>query len=494
MKKIILALATLCIAAAGCTRSVEPYTADWESLETHNRIPEWFKDARLGIYYHLGPYSVPAFMGEWYARWMHVESTEHWGRGCYQHHAETYGEDFGYHEFIPMFKCEKFDPDEWADLFIKSGARFAGPMAQHHDGFAMWDSEINMWNAKDMGPERDIMGDMITALKKRGLPTIATLHHAFNLQRAYKVDTVNWKALGSYFPYIEGKYTTTTDPELKYLYGTIPEDEFNERWLEQCREVIEGYSPDLVWFDSDLDKMPKEYLQRMCAMHFNNGLKNDREVAVICKQKDLPENIRILDIEQGGKSEMSDDYWLTDLTISLSSGWCHVNGQTYKSVEMLVRNMIDVWSKRGVVLLNVSPRADGVIIDEQREKLAGIGEWLERHGEAVYGTRAYEIFGYGDATIEDGHFGGQSATIEYSESDVRFTRSKDGKSVYIFTLGMPKANALREFHAIDGQVKNVSIVGSKSKLKWSQSGDKLSITTPAASEMNEIATVFKVEL
>lgn len=135
-----------------------------------------------------------------------------------------------------------------------------------------------------------------------------------------------------------------------------------------------------------------------------------------------------------------------------------------------------------------------MIIDEQREKLAGIGEWLERHGEAVYGTRAYEIFGYGDATIEDGHFGGQSATIEYSESDVRFTRSKDGKSVYIFTLGMPKANALREFHAIDGQVKNVSIVGSKSKLKWSQSGDKLSITTPAASEMNEIATVFKVEL
>ena len=186
---------------------------------------------------------------------------------------------------------------------------------------------------------------------------------------------------------------------------------------------------------------------------------------------------------------MSEDYWLTDLTISLSSGWCHVNGQTYKSVEMLVRNMIDVWSKRGVVLLNVSPRADGVIIQEQRDRLAGIGEWLERHGEAVYGTRAYSIFGYGDAAIEEGHFGGQSATIEYAASDVRFTRSKDGKTLYVFTLGMPKANSELLLHDISmgsgSKVKKVSVVGSKKKLKWTYSGDKLTLNTPDASAMND---------
>ncbi|MFI3270024.1 MAG: alpha-L-fucosidase [Rikenellaceae bacterium] len=500
MKRLItLALALVSLVAVEAKDNNQPthYEPTWESLEKHERIPEWFKDAKLGIYYHLGPYSVPAFMGEWYARWMHVESKEHWGAGCYQHHAKTYGEDFGYHEFIPMLKCEKFDPDEWADLFIKTGARFAGPMAQHHDGFAMWASKINMWNAKEMGPKRDIMGDMIAALKKRHIYTIATLHHAFNLQRSKELDTVKWKARGSYFPHIKGKYTSSDDPKLKYLYGNIPEAEFNDRWLEQCREVIEGYSPDLVWFDSDLDQVPLKYRQRMTAMLFNNGLKDGRDVAVITKQKDLPENIRILDIEQGGKEGMSEDYWLTDLTISSSSGWCYVNGQEYKSVEMLVRNMIDVWSKRGVVLLNVSPRADGVIIDAQRERLAGIGEWLEKYGEAVYDTRAHSTFGYGDAAHQAGHFGGQSATMEYTESDVRFTKSKDGKALYIFTLGMPKSGSKVEFANVTlgdkSAVKRVSLLGSKAKLKWSHSGDKLSFVAPNSSEMNAVATVFKVE-
>ncbi len=471
---------TLAVAAISCltmsqAKPQEPkvkyYEPTWESLEKHERIPEWFKDSKLGIYYHLGPYSVPAFMGEWYARWMHVADMPkgRWGAECRPHHVETYGKDFDYHDFIPMFKCEKFDPEEWAELFIKTGARFAGPMAQHHDGFAMWDSKINMWNAKDMGPKRDIMGDMLASLKKRDIPTIATLHHAFNLQRTKVLDTVKWKSKGSYYPHVKGLATSSGDPKLKYLYGNIPEAEFNDRWLEQCREVIEDYNPDLLWFDSDLDQMPVKTRQKMTAMMFNNGVKNGRDVAVITKQKDLPENIRILDIEQGGKEGMSEDYWLTDITVSLSSGWCYVNDQTYKPVEMLVRNMIDVWSKRGVVLLNISPRADGVIIDEQRERMLAIGEWLKIYGEAVYGTRAYEIFGYGDAEHQAGHFGGQSATMEYTASDVRFTRSKDGKSLYIFTLGMPEASSKITFHDIttpEGtKIQSVTEVGSKAKMK-----------------------------
>ena len=187
---------------------------------------------------------------------------------------------------------------------------------------------------------------------------------------------------------------------------------------------------------------------------------------------------------------------MTDLTISLKGGWCYVNDQEYKTVNMLVRNMIDVWSKRGIVFLNVSPRADGIINEEQRERLAGIGEWLKRHGEAVYGTRAHTTYGYGDAAHIKGSHGGQSAKMEYTNKDVRFTRSKDGKTLYIFTLGMPKANSQLQFRSvtnINTKIKRVSVVGSKSKVKWSYSGDKLTLKTPAAKEMDSVATVFKVE-
>ena len=163
----------------------ERYEASWESLSKHNEAPEWFKDAKLGIYFHWGVYSVPAFGSEWYPRNMYRPS-----RKEFKHHLETYGRqsEFGYHDFVPMFKAENFDAEEWVDLFQKAGARFAGPVAEHHDGFSMWDSKVNPWNAKNMGPKRDITGELAKAIRKRGMKLITTFHHARLLQRGTNLD------------------------------------------------------------------------------------------------------------------------------------------------------------------------------------------------------------------------------------------------------------------------------------------------------------------
>ncbi len=201
----------------------------------------------------------------------------------------------------------------------------------------------------------------------------------------------------------------------------------------------------------------------------------------------------ILDIEQGGKKDISDDYWLTDITLSNDS-WCYINGQTYKEPSLVIRNMIDVWSKKGIVLLNISPMANGVINTEQRFILATIGKWINKHKEAVYETRPYSVYGYGEAAIEDGHFGGQSATIKYSKSDIRFTVSKDNKYLYVYSLGLPNPNAALEIRTdMDRKIKRVSVVGSDAELRWSMNGNKLTLQTPSASDMDELATVFRIE-
>jgi alpha-L-fucosidase len=476
------------------------FKEDWVSLATNEREPEWFKDAKFGIYFHWGVYSVPAYDNEWYPRWMYVPGRKDWGGTVFAHHEKTYGplSKFNYHDFIPMFTAEHFSAQEWADLFKKSGAKFAGLVAQHHDGFAMWNSNINPWNAKAMGPKKDILGELYGELKKNNLKTIATFHHERLLQR-YATDTAKWAkntpdpGWDSHFPYHPEYITSTTDPKLRLLYGNMPEAEFYDYWLNQVNEVVDNYSPDIIWFDSWLDIIPENYRQKMVAHHFNTAVSRGQKPVVAYKQEDLPANVGMLDIEQGGKKELSPDYWMTDITISYGS-WCYTNGQTYKTPDLVIRNMIDVWSKKGIVLLNISPKADGTIPKEQRDVLLATGDWIEKHKEAVYETRNYSIYGYGKAKIDDGEFGGQSATIQYSENDIRFMTSKDNKILYIFALGMPATNSTLEIKNIPStSINKVSLVGSEVKLRFSLSNDILTIETPDASQMDKIATVFKVE-
>ena len=476
------------------------FEESWESLATIDREPEWFKDAKLGIYFHWGPYSVPAYDNEWYPRWMYSPGRTSWGGTVYEFHKQNFGplSEFNYHDFIPMFTAEYFNAAEWADLFDRTGARFAGLVAQHHDGFAMWGSKINPWNAKDMGPTRDVLGELFTELRKRDMNTIATFHHERLLQR-YANDTAQWAqntpdpGWDSHYPYHPDYVTSTTDPKLRLLYGNMPEDEFYDYWLNQINEVVDEYAPDMIWFDSWLDIIPENYLKKMVAHHFNTAVSRGQKPIVNYKQEDLPANVGILDIEQGGKTDLSDDYWLTDITISYGS-WSYTKGQSYKNPALVIRNMIDVWSKRGIVLLNISPMANGVIPDAQREVLLAIGDWIKKHEEAVYQTRAYTKFGYGIAEFEPGHFGGQSATMDYNHNDIRFAVSNDQKNLFVYKLGLPEPNTDVDIHYVTrSDIRRVSVLGSGVEVKWSHTGDVLTIQTPRISDMNELATVFKVE-
>jgi alpha-L-fucosidase len=504
----LLLIVGIVTALVSCKKESDTKAADtavkfdetWESLSKIEREPEWFKDAKFGIYFHWGVYSVPAYSSEWYPRWMYTPGRKDWGGDIFEYHKKTFGpvSKFNYHDFIPMFTAEHFDAKEWAELFKNAGAKFAGPVAQHHDGFAMWDSKLNPWNAKAMGPKKDILGELFVELKKNDLKTIATFHHE-RLGQKYAQDTAKWAQNtpdpgdDSHFPYHPDYITSTTDPKLRLLYGNMPQDEFLEYWLNQTNEVVDNYGPDIIWFDSWLDRIPENYRQKMVAHHFNTATARGQHPIVAYKQEDLPANVGILDIEQGGKTDISEDYWLTDITLSNDS-WCYINGQTYKDPSLVIRNMIDVWSKRGIVLLNISPMADGTINNEQRSILAAIGKWMSKHKEAVYETRGYSTYGYGDAELVKGHFGGQAATINYNKSDIRFTVSKDNKYLYIYSLGLPTPHAPLEIRTnIDRKVKRVSVVGSEVELKWSVAGNKLTLETPDAADMDDVATVFRVE-
>jgi alpha-L-fucosidase len=473
----------LCIVLSSCSiRDAQAdagrrYSPDWESLKKHNEAPDWFRDAKFGIYFHWGVYSVQAFGDEWYPRNMHLED-----RPEYKHHIDTYGapSKFGYHDFVPMFKAEKFDADQWAELFKQAGARFAGPVAEHHDGFSMWASRVNPWNAKDMGPKRDITGELAAALRKRQMRLITTFHHARS--RAW-------------YPRVQGWPTASDDPKFRMLYGNMPHDEFLELWKAKLLEVIDSYQPDIIWFDSNLDQIPDKYLTEFLAYYFNKADERDREVVVTYKEQCLPREIGVEDFERGRQNRITEYPWLTDDTISHGS-WCYTHDLKIKSTSYVLHMLIDIVSKNGQLLLNISPKADGTIPAEQRDVLLGIGAWLKKHGEAIYGTRPFVVFGEGPTRLKTG---GEYARekLLYKPEDIRFTTKSD--IVYAIGLGWPGAKhetLLRSFSQENRRgslrIKRVTMLGSDEQIAWSLGEEGLAVTSPV-SPPDKMAVVYKIE-
>ncbi len=438
----------------------DTYTPDWQSLARHEEAPEWFLDAKLGIYFHWGVYSVPAYNSEWYPRNMHRRESP-----SYKHHVETYGEpsEFGYHDFVPMFKAEQFDADEWAELFQKAGARFAGPVAEHHDGFSMWDSEVNPWNAKDMGPKRDITGEMSKALRERGMKFITSFHHAFNHQWHIGNYTTG------YYPKVEGWPTASDDPELRILYGNLSRKEFLKRWKGKLFEVIDKYQPDLIWFDFVLGDIEEDVRREFLAYYFNQALRRNQEVVVTFKQDDLPRSVGVEDFEKGRLDHLTDYPWLTDDTISWGS-WSYTDNLEIKTTETVVHTLIDIVSKNGVLLLNVSPKADGTIPDVQKNLLLEMGSWLETNGEAIYETRPWLVYGEGPTGM--GKSGAFVGRVDYTSKDIRFTRSKDGKTVYAIVFGMPDSMVTIESFLVNQSDKaRIEILGHKGPVPFIVNAD-----------------------
>ncbi|QZT37056.1 alpha-L-fucosidase [Halosquirtibacter xylanolyticus] len=484
-----------CVQKETKERSI-PFKEEWSDLAKHKNNLEWFKDSKLGIYFHWGVYSVPEHGSEWYPFFLYQRNNN----GVIKYHTKHYGapDKFNYHDFIPMFKASQFDANEWAGLFKTAGAKFAGLVAIHHDGFAMWDSKVNPWNSKDKGPHKDIVGDMAKALRKNDMKLITTFHHARNRQR-HEGDSTKWFNYNSHFAYHPDYATSSTDPDTAKFYGNLPEEQFDEYWFQQIKEVTDQYSPDIIWFDSWLNLIPDAYRRKAVAYFFNKSKEKNPDALIISKQNDLPHGIGVLDIEQGGKKDLSESVWLSDFTLSKNS-WCYVKGQKYKSATLIVRNMIDVWSKNGIVLLNISPTADGVIPQEQREVLTTMGEWMHANAEAVYETRPFDYSGFGTAKAEDGHFGGQSSTVKYTKDDGRFLISKDRKTLYLFMLGKPDVNSEIEIRGLakhdyfpENGIKKITVLGDNTPVKWHMALRNFILTVPD-SKMNDIATVFKFEL
>lgn len=474
--------------------SFEKYEETWESLAAHNEAPDWFRDAKFGIYFHWGVYAVPAFGSEWYPRNMHFEH-----RKEYAHHIEKYGslEEFGYHDFVPLFKAEKFDAKEWVSLFKKAGARFAGPVAEHHDGFSMWDSEVTSWNSMGKGPKRDILGELKKEIEANDMKLIATFHHARNLQR-YKNQPEEKEFRHSHYPLFEGTAPSQDDSELNYLYGNIPEQKWEkEVWLGKLKEVVDKYEPDIMWFDSWLDQISEEKRKEFCAYYLNQAQTWDKEVVIVRKQDDLPLEVSVDDLEKSRKNELDEKVWMTDETVSTGS-WCYTENLTIKPTKDLVHVLVDIVSKNGVLLLNVSPKADGTIPDDQKQALIGIGSWLDQHGEAIYGTKPWYTFGEGPTVEPEGHFKNHKEflKVKYTSEDIRYTVK--GSTIYATVLGS-RSNAftMKAFaksnlkDALD--IKNVSILGSDREVEWNYSDEGLTIA--AGLELtNDIAQVLKIEI
>ena len=452
------------------------YEANWESLKQY-QCPEWFRDAKFGIYFHWGVYSVPAYKTEWYSHYMYVK-----GHNISKHHVEKYGplSEFGYKDFIPMFKAEKFDADEWVDLFVKAGARFAGPVAEHADGFAMWDSELTKWDAVDMGPRKDIVGELEKAVRKRGMKFIATLHH-------------QW--LYAWYPTLD-KSTDASDPAYADFYGPpaplkafvgsnrnpdpMPDEAFSQRWYSRAKEVVDKYQPDLVWFDNKLHIIDEKSITGFLSHYYNSAQDWDREVVATYKSKDFAEGAGVLDLERSRMGKLVEFPWLTDDSIDWGS-WCDVQDPEYKSVDRLVDTLVDIVSKNGCLLLNITPRANGEIPMGVQDRLLEIGQWLKINGEAIYGTRPWKIYGEGPTRVVEGHLS-ERKNKDATANDIRFTAK--GDTLYAIALGWPNDGIIRiktlganSEHG-KGNISNITLLGSKAKIKWNKTTDNLVIHLP----------------
>ncbi len=445
-----------------------PFRPTWESLQGF-RAPDWYLDGKFGIFIHWGVYSVPAFGSEWYPRQMYLAGSEE-----FKHHVATYGPQakFGYKDFIPLFRAERFDARAWASLFRKAGARFVVPVAEHHDGFPMYDSALTRWCAGKMGPRRDIVGELSSAVREAGMVFGVSSHRAehwwfMNGGRAFDSDV--------------------RDPALADFYGpaapdgTQPDEAYLRDWYARCKEIVDKYQPQLVWFDWWIEQPVFEpWLRRFAAYYYNQGARWGKGVAINYKLKTFPDRAAVLDLERGQLADIRPQFWQTDTAVSKNS-WGYVEKQDYKTAGAIIDDLVDIVSKNGALLLNVGPRADGTIPEAEREILLAIGAWLERNGEAIYGTRPWKVYGEGPTAVGEGMFT-DTERPEFTAGDIRFTAR--GNVLYAIALDRPRgevvirslSTALRLY---PGRIGTVRLLGLDAPLEWSVDADGLKVRMPA---------------
>jgi alpha-L-fucosidase len=491
---ILLFLPKLVVAEQ--TTPAEPgrFQPNWDSISSQYHVPDWYRDAKFGIFIHWGVYSVPAYHDEWYPRWMYVGDPKNRSR-VFDYHVATYGpqDKFGYKDFIPMFKAENWDPQAWAKLFKDSGAQYVVPVAEHHDGFSMYDSAINPWNSVKMGPKRDIIGELATAIRAEGL------HFGLSSHRAE-----HWWFFsgGRQFP------SDVQDPRYASLYGPAQSDRKNlqtplgqaflKDWLARSDELVDKYKPELVYFDVVGSWSPdfQPYLQQFAAHYYNQADALGHGVVINYKSGIMPPKAGVLDFERDVSDQARPDCWQTDTSVGRKS-WSYIKDEDFKSPKQLINEFVDVVSKNGNYLLNIGPRADGTIPDEPRNILLSFGGWLKVNGEAIYGSRPAAIAAEGPTHPQPKGPGRDSVEAPYTAGDIRFTQK--GGTLYAISLDWPADGkwtihslALGNTTLLPGDIGSVKLLGSDEKVTWKRTGDGLIIDAPAKKPC-DYAYSFRIE-
>ena len=471
-----------------------PYQDTWESLSRYN-VPEWYRNAKFGIFIHWGIYSVPAFGSEWYSRNMYVKDSPE-----YKHHLETYGKhtEFGYKDFIPMFTADKFDPDAWAELFAQAGAKYVVPVAEHHDGFQMYESEISHWNAAEMGPRRDVLGQLKESCRKKGMEIGASSHrveHWFFMGHGREYDSDVRE------PMERGDFYWPAMPEQNHhdLYSEpMPTEEFLQDWLVRCCEIVDKYRPRIVYFDWWIQHSAvRPYLRKFAAYYYNRAARWGSDAVINYKHDAFLFGTAVPDVERGQFADIKPYFWQTDTAIALNS-WGYTEHNNFRPAQDILCDLVDIVSKNGCLLLNVGPKPDGTITREDRAALLKIGEWLKINGEAIYDSRVWRKYGEGPTQVTDGQFS-DGIKKNFTSRDFRFTTA--GGYLYAFamkcsesgeycirSLGIQDASRQANFHGI---IRNAEVLGCNEKPRWSRDQEGLHISSGFVSDS---PVVFRLEL
>ncbi len=499
LKPNLLLLLILSIAFSGHSQDTSKNSKEntFESLQGINPAPDWFKDAKFGIYTHWGPVSS-AFVGSdpnaWYAGWHGMKMYED-GKKVktkngkpttnYVHHKKKYGnpKKYGYKHIIEQFETSGFNAKEWADLFAKSGAKFAGPVAMHHDNFAMWDSKATRWNSMNYGGI-DPSAELKKEIEAKGMKFIGSFHHAFT-----------WKYFAPAHAHggiSANDYDLYTNPHA--LDSNTPDADFYNTWWAKLKEYIDLYQPDIIWFDWWLENMTEECRTKFLSYYYNKAKEWNKEVVVCYKETTFNEDLAIKDYERGRPNQPKENTWLTDTS---PGAWFYRPGAIFKTPNELIDILIDIVSKNGSMLLNVPPNPDGSIPQEMADLLIDMGKWLSVNGEAIYGTRPWTIFGEGPTRLPEGGHKVEKIKIAYNNSDIRFTKKSD-KVFYAIVMDDPDKETViksltTDIGLLNSKIEKIELLGSNDNILWERNARGLVIKAPETFP-SEYAHAYKITL
>ncbi len=452
------------------------YHPDWDSLAQHP-VPAWYREKRLGIFLHWGVFSVPAYH-DWYARNMYIRDSEE-----YRYHLEHYGDpkDFPFRNFIPDFTMDKFDPQQWAKLFREAGADYIVPVAEHHDGFQNYASELSRWNAMEMGPHRDITGDLLREAERVGMTIGASTHrveHWFFLGHAKETGDAEGQQLGDY------EWPAMPEQNHHDLFSEpTPSEEFLTDWLLRCCELVDRYHPRIIYFDWWIQHSAvKPYLKRFAAYYFNR-MEACGGCVINYKHDAMPFGIGVPDIERGQFAEAKPFLWQSDTSVMRWS-WCYSEQPgkaVFKTPAEIICDLVDVVCKNGRLLLNFGPKPDGELREKEIEILQAMAAWMKVNDEAIHGTSVWRIAQEGPTKIQEGQFA-DGAARGFTSEDFRFTCR--GSAVYATCLLCPEdgklhIRSLREADASHlplwhGVIRKVEVLGC-GECAWTRDGEALHV-------------------